>query len=93
MFIYFYVSNIDKNPFSSFYFRPQQSKASISLINNNKIIYQYGQFVRNCFFSSLDLFITFIGQIFFRIDKYEYKNNIIYVASSTYEHIYEYFFK
>lgn len=82
-----YLSNIFIN---SFIYFPQQSKKTIDLHNKN-VIFQYGQFVRNCFFSSTDLFITFIGQLFFRIDKYEYKNNIVYVATSTYELIYDWF--
>jgi lipopolysaccharide/colanic/teichoic acid biosynthesis glycosyltransferase len=39
-------------------------KETIHLVNHN-IIFQYGQFVRNHFFSSLDLLLTFLGQLFF----------------------------
>ena len=85
MLTYFYKYHL-------FHFFPQQSKEPVHLINNN-LISRYGQFIRNRFFSLVDLFVTFIGQIFFRIDKYEYKNNIVYVATSTYEHIYEWLFK
>ncbi|CAF3952991.1 unnamed protein product [Rotaria sordida] len=72
------------------YFFPRQSKKQIDLIDKN-VISRYGQFVRNRFFSLLDLFVTFIGEIFFRIDKYEYTNNIVYVVTSTYENIYDRF--
>ncbi|CAM4856547.1 unnamed protein product [Rotaria socialis] len=58
-----------------FKFSPRQSQKSIESINKN-VISRYGQMVRNFFFS---------------IDKYEYKNNIFYVITSTYEHIYDYF--
>jgi hypothetical protein len=98
VFGYFYLSNLInsyRNPFVHLqnypsYFFPQQSKEPIHLINTNPIS-QYATFIRNRFFSLLDLFVTFIGQIFFRIDKYEYKHNIVYVATSTYEHIYDWF--
>jgi hypothetical protein len=94
IFVYFFLTNIYKNLFrlnQQLDVFPQQSEPPISLISNNNLISQYGQFIRNRFFSSLDLLVTFIGQIFFRIEKYEYKNNISYVATSTYEHIYEWF--
>jgi len=103
MLVYFYLSNLTNiykdvlqlNPFNYFQnhlsnFFPQQAKEPIDLINNH-VIFQYGQFIRNHFFSSFDLLITSIGQLFFRIDKYEYKNNIVYVATSTYELIYDWF--
>jgi hypothetical protein len=92
------LTNINKNVFQLNPFAylqnspsnllPQQSKEPISLITEN-VISRYGQFVRNHFFSSLDLLLTFIGQMFFRIEKYEYKNDIIYVVTSTYEHMYD----
>lgn len=91
--VYFYLSNLTKsykNPFVHLQNYPEETKEPIHLINNNPIS-QYGEFVRNRFFSLLDLFITFISQIFFRIDKYEYKNNITYVVTSTYERIYDWF--
>jgi hypothetical protein len=98
--VYFYLTNICKNIFrlnpfvylqnDSSYLLSQQTKEPIHLINNY-FISQYGQFIRNRFFSSLDLIITFIGQLFFHIDKYEYKNNIVYVVTSTYEHLYDWF--
>ncbi len=91
MLIYFYLSNLKNLYKDIFRLNLQQSKEPIHLNNNNNVISRYSQFVRNSFFSLLDLFITFLGQLFFRIDKYEYKNNIVYVATSTYEHIYDWF--
>jgi hypothetical protein len=69
----------------------QQSKKSIDLTNNNNLISRYGQFVRNRFVSALDLLLTYLSQLFFRIDKYEYKNNIVYIVTSTYEQLYDWF--
>ena len=66
----------------------QRFKELSQSINSN-IISRYGQFVQNRFFSLLDLLVTLMGQIFFHIDKYECKNNIAYVATSTFEHVYD----
>lgn len=64
-----------------------QSKESF----NNNLIIQYVQFIRNYFFSLIDVFIKFISLLFFHIDKYEYKDTIIYVVTSTFELIYNWF--
>ncbi|CAF3355487.1 unnamed protein product [Rotaria sp. Silwood1] len=74
----------------AFYFFSRQSKKQIDLIDKN-VISQYGQFVQNRFFSLPDFLVTFISKIFFHIDKYEYKNSIIYVVTSTYESTYDWF--
>jgi hypothetical protein len=101
--VYFYLSNviytyhdflrstwIDRLQNYAAYFFPRRNKEPVRSMNNN-IIFRYGQFVRNRFFALLDLILISIGQILFRIDRYEYKNNITYVATSTYEHVYDWF--
>ncbi|CAF2725493.1 unnamed protein product [Rotaria sp. Silwood2] len=101
--IYLYLSNLTnvyKYVFQSnlfvylqnypLYFFPRRTKNQVDLIDKN-VISRYGQFVRNRFFSLFDLLVTFIGEKFFRIDKYEYKNSIVYVVTSTYENIYDWF--
>ena len=79
-----YLTKISKN-------LVQHTQKPIDLTDTN-LISRYIQLLRNYFFSSLDFLIRYLGQLIFHIDKYQYKDNIIYVVTSTYEHLYNYFF-
>lgn len=98
--LYLYLSNltninkynVESKPFvyfqnNIFIFIAQQSIKSIYIISK-EIISQYGKFIRSYFFSLLDSFIKLIGEIYFLIDRYEYKDRFFCVITSGYEYIY-----
>ena len=103
MLVYFYLfdlTNIYKCPFQTnpfiylrkyqLNFYPQRSKDLFNPMDKN-VLFRLGELMQNHFFSLCNLIVTFFGEIFFCIDKYEYKSKIIYVTTSTYEYLFDYF--